>query len=100
MDTPKHIVQPVLSLPRAPMETVNVSEEVVMETTTVGMKPPSKREVEADAENGHHRKKAKHAGLEGLQDILSRTRLAQLEKKKQEILMLEHNCSIGHALRV
>jgi hypothetical protein len=81
------------------MESVEVSEEMVVETT-MELKAPGKRDVEGEAENGHHHKKAKHGGLEGLQDLLGSTRLAQLEKRKQDILMLEHNCSIGHALRV
>lgn len=59
-----------------------------------------KREGEDEGENGLQHKKARHDGLDDIQEILRTTKLADLERKRQNIVALEHNSTIGQALKV
>lgn len=60
-----------------------------------------KREGEVEEEENHtHVKKQRLDGLESLQEVLRNTKLAELEHKRQHIVQLEHNSTIGHALKV
>eukprot|EP00884_Botryococcus_braunii_P011192 jgi/Botrbrau1/20073/Bobra.200_1s0077.1 len=60
----------------------------------------TKREGDEDSENGLQHKKARHDGLDDIQEILRNTKLADLERKRQKIVALEHNSTIGQALKL